>query len=171
MNVLQNIENNRIKHLILGGNGFIGRHVALYLANLGFHVSIASRSPPTFDIPKSVAKLMTWVKFDMAKADWKALLRGVDVIHHYAWSTVPASANSDPSADLALNVAATIALLEEMRQLPSPPRLVFTSSGGTVYGKLRQIPVSETHELTPITAYGASKAAVEHYLKLLPRRL
>lgn len=164
MNMLQNIESKRIRHLILGGTGFIGRHVALYLANLGFHVSIASRSPPTFCVPKSVAQLVTWVEFDMAKADWRTLLHGIDVIHHYAWSTVPASANADPSADLALNVGATVALLEEMRRLPSPPRLVFTSSGGTVYGKLRQIPVSETHELTPITAYGASKAAVEHYL-------
>jgi UDP-glucose 4-epimerase len=100
----------------------------------------------------------------MAEADWKTLLRDIDVVHHYAWSTVPATANANPSADLALNVAATVNLLEEMRRLSSPPRLVFASSGGTVYGKLQQIPVSESHELTPITAYGASKAAVEHYL-------
>jgi UDP-glucose 4-epimerase len=134
------------------------------LANLGFRVSIASRTPPIIEFPESIASAISWVECDMATVDWKALLSGVEVLHHYAWSTIPASANADPSADLAANVAPTVALLEEMRQLAAPPRLVFASSGGTVYGTLHQVPVSEMHELTPITAYGASKAAIEHYL-------
>jgi UDP-glucose 4-epimerase len=152
------------RHLILGGTGFIGRHVAMHLANLGFHVDLASRMPPKYVYPQSLSSLISWVEFDMATANWAALLRDVDVLHHYAWSTVPSSANADPGADLALNLAPTVALLEEMRRSPNPPRLIFSSSGGTVYGKLHQIPVSEAHEIAPITAYGASKAAVEHYL-------
>jgi UDP-glucose 4-epimerase len=151
-------------HLILGGNGFVGRHVALHLASLGLKVTIASRSTPAVSFPRSVASSISWIQVDMATADWGALLSDIDVVHHYAWSTVPASANNDPYADLSANVGATVALLEEMRLLKTPPRLVFSSSGGTVYGKLQQIPVTEDHGLDPITAYGASKAAVEHYL-------
>jgi UDP-glucose 4-epimerase len=157
-------DNKRSRHLILGGTGFIGRHVALYLAELGFRVSIASRRPPKIAYSKSVSDLISWVEFDMTTANWATLLRNVDVLHHYAWSTVPSSANADPGADLALNLAPTVALLEEMRRTTAPPRLIFSSSGGTVYGKLHRIPASETHEIAPITAYGASKAAVEHYL-------
>jgi UDP-glucose 4-epimerase len=152
------------RHLILGGTGFIGRHVALHLANLGFRVCIASRKPPKDVYSESVSSLISWVEFDMATANWAALLRDVDVLHHYAWSTIPSSANADPGADLVRNLAPTVALLEEMRRISAPPRLIFSSSGGTVYGKLHQIPVSESHAIAPITAYGASKAAVEHYL-------
>lgn len=152
------------RHLILGGTGFIGRHVALYLAKLGIQVVVAGRKPPTRPYPDAVAALISWVEFDMVTANWASLLREVDVVHHYAWSTVPSSANADPVADLTLNLAPTVALLEEMRRSPTPPRMIFSSSGGTVYGKLHQIPVTESHEIAPITAYGASKAAVEHYL-------
>jgi UDP-glucose 4-epimerase len=45
-------------------------------------------------------------------------------------------------------------------------RLVFTSSGGTVYGRLRSTPVAEDHPLDPISAYGAAKVAAEKYIGL-----
>jgi len=55
-------------------------------------------------------------------------------------------------------------LLEAITHRTNPPRVIFVSSGGTVYGKLRHVPVREDHPLAPLTAYGASKAAVELYL-------
>ena len=97
--------------------------------------------------------------------DWDSLIADAAVIHHYAWTTIPATANADPGADLANNVPPTLALLEAVRRHAGRPRLVFASSGGTVYGKLRQVPAGEDHPLAPITAYGASKATVELYLR------
>jgi UDP-glucose 4-epimerase len=150
-------------HLILGGSGFIGRHAAILLARLGHRVVLASRYQPVAAFPAEIAGAITWTRCDMVSTDWATLIRQADVIHHYAWSTIPATANADPEADLAANVQPVLALLEAMRRRPAPPRLVFISSGGTVYGRLEQVPVHENHRLAPITAYGAGKAAVELY--------
>ncbi len=101
----------------------------------------------------------------MASADWDALIADVAVVHHYAWTSIPASANANPVGDMTSNVTGTLAILEALRRRGSG-RIVFPSSGGTVYGRLQQVPVPEDHPLVPITAYGAGKAAVEIYLGL-----
>ncbi|PBB64785.1 NAD-dependent epimerase [Mesorhizobium sp. WSM4312] len=153
------------RHLILGGSGFIGRHVAALLVQSGHEVVLAGRSlsKPTFT--PALEERVGWRSFDLANAQWDSLIDGITVIHHYAWSSVPASANNDPSLDLSTNVAPTLGLLEALRKKGSlAPRLIFASSGGTVYGKLLRVPVHEDHRLSPITAYGAGKAAVELYL-------
>jgi UDP-glucose 4-epimerase len=151
-------------HLILGGCGFIGRHVALKLARLGHRVIVADRAVPPCEFPADVCPRITWTPFDMATADWESLIAGATTIHHYAWTSIPATANADPAGDLSDNVVPTIALLEAIQRSSGRPRLIFASSGGTVYGKLRCVPAHEDHPLAPITAYGASKAAVELYL-------
>jgi UDP-glucose 4-epimerase len=152
-------------HLILGGGGFIGRHVALLLAGAGHRVKIAGRKPPAFRFPKAVAEQIKWEALDLTAVDWDRLVSGVDVIHHYSWSSIPASANANPSGDLLVNVGATLGLLDALKR-QGHGRVVFASSGGTVYGKLRSVPVTEDHPLAPITAYGAGKATAELYLML-----
>lgn len=151
--------------LILGGGGFIGRHVALLLARAGRRVVLASRGgAPRCGFPPDVSGLIQWVPFELDKPDWPALLDGIETVYHFAWGSIPATANADPVADLSGNVGATLALLEAARRRTHPPKIVFASSGGTVYGRLQHVPVTEEHPLAPITAYGASKAAVELYL-------
>jgi UDP-glucose 4-epimerase len=153
------------RHLLLGGNGFIGRHVAVLLAREGHDVALASRTPPTWTAPDGAPGRIRWQRFEFASADWEGLITDASVVHHYVWTSIPASANANPLGDLSVNVASTISLLEEMRRQPGK-RLIFASSGGTVYGRLKQVPVPETHPFQPITAYGAGKAAVELYLSL-----
>ena len=152
------------RHLILGGCGFVGRHVALKLARLGLSVILADRSPPSYDFPDDVRARITWTPFEMAATDLAPLIAGATTIHHYAWSTIPATADADPPGDLSANVVPTLALLEAIKRGTNRPRLIFVSSGGTVYGKLRHVPVREDHPLAPLTAHGAGKAAVELYL-------
>ena len=151
-------------HLVLGGGGFIGRHVAVLLARSGRRVVVADRVPGRLDFPPDVAGLLSVVPFDLATADWDALLAGVAVVHHYAWGTIPATADADPPGDVAAHLLPTLALLEAVRRRAVRPVVVFASSGGTVYGRLRHVPVQEDHPLAPITAYGAGKAAAELYL-------
>lgn len=149
------------RHLILGGCGFIGRHVALALQQRGDSVVVADIAPPA---PAMAARLpVAYLTVDPAAPDWTSLIVGCDVVHHYAWTTVPSSANADPLGDLDANLRNTVRLLEAMNASPGK-RLIFASSGGTVYGRLRQIPVREDHPFAPITAYGASKASAELYL-------
>ena len=151
------------RHLILGGGGFIGRHVALALLRRNDVVVIANRSPMKEAPPDANGELLSFVQCDLATAEWDAILLDGDVVHHYACSTIPKTANDDPVGDLDVNVRGTLRLLEALRKRRGT-RLVFPSSGGTVYGPLQHTPVSEDHPLNPITAYGASKVAIEKYL-------
>jgi UDP-glucose 4-epimerase len=155
----------REHHLILGGCGFIGRHVALQLARAGHAVVQADRVPPAYAFPKDAAPLISFQALEFASADWDSFIANASVIHHYAWTSIPASANANPLGDLTSNVSATLSLLEALRRRGGG-RVIFSSSGGTVYGKLDHVPVRETHPLKPITAYGAGKAAAELYLNL-----
>jgi UDP-glucose 4-epimerase len=161
------------RHLILGGLGFIGRHVAVRLAAKGEDATIFDQMVPTEDMVRQIeadaGRPVDFLQGDMANADWTALLAAVDVVHHYAWSTIPQTANEDPIGDLDANVRNTLRLLEAMRtdamgEASVKRRLVFASSGGTVYGRLQKTPVPESHPFAPITAYGVSKVAVELYL-------
>ncbi|ABC24602.1 NAD-dependent epimerase [Rhodospirillum rubrum] len=148
------------QYLILGGCGFIGRHVALALARRGESVVVADVAAP----PAELANVpVTFRQVVPGQTDWQALTEDCDVIHHYAWSTIPQTANDDPIRDLDDNVRTTLGLLDVLRH-QGKKRLIFASSGGTVYGRLKRIPAEEHHSLAPITAYGASKACVELYL-------
>jgi len=104
-------------------------------------------------------------RLDLVDADWSTLLADVDVVHHYAWSSVPASANANPGSDLQSNMTLTVDLLDALRRR-GRGRLVFASSGGSVYGRLRHAPAREDHSIAPLTAYGAGKATAETYLSL-----
>ncbi len=151
--------------MILGGCGFIGRHVAILLARLGAQVTLADRTPPAYCFPDDVREQIGWTPFHLSRVDWPSLIGSYEVIHHYAWTSLPASANANPLADLNVNVLASVGLLEAVRERGCG-RVIFSSSGGTVYGRAQQVPVTEKHPLLPITAYGASKATAEMYLGL-----
>ncbi len=154
------------RHLVLGGSGFIGRHLALALLRRGETVVVADRHPPRA-LPAAMlpaaAPRAAFVALDLATADLAALLQDGDVVHHCAWSTIPKTANDDPLADLDTNLRGTLRLLDALAARAGT-RLVFASSGGTVYGRLRETPVREDHPLDPITAYGVSKLAAEKYI-------
>jgi UDP-glucose 4-epimerase len=152
-------------HLILGGCGFIGRHVAILLARAGHRVTLADRTPLARPLPDDIADAVGLQLLELGSADWDTLIVNVDVVHHYAWGSLPASANANPGGDLLTNAGSTIGLLDALHRRGGG-RVVFSSSGGTVYGKLRQTPVPEDHPVAPITAYGAGKAAAEIYLGL-----
>jgi UDP-glucose 4-epimerase len=84
------------------------------------------------------------------------------VIHEAAKPDVRASRNQ-LFRDFDVNVRGTLALLEAMVKAEIP-KIIFASSGGTVYGEARILPTPENYPLAPISHYGASKAACEMYL-------
>ena len=92
-------------------------------------------------------------------------LTGVDIVYHLLSSTVPATSNLDPVADINSNLINTVRLIAMMRDA-AVRRMVFLSSGGTVYGLPRTDPVKEDHVLQPITSYGIVKTAIEKYLHM-----
>jgi UDP-glucose 4-epimerase len=82
-----------------------------------------------------------------------------------AWSSLPQTSNEDPVQDASDNIVGTLGLLEAAKRKGNV-RIVFSSSGGTVYGALKSVPANEQHETRPLCAYGVSKLTVEKYLAL-----
>jgi UDP-glucose 4-epimerase len=76
--------------------------------------------------------------------------------------------NKDPAADLQANTVASLHLLELCRAA-GVRRIVFVSSGGTVYGVPERVPTPEDAATDPISAYGINKLMVEKYLQLYAR--
>jgi UDP-glucose 4-epimerase len=90
-------------------------------------------------------------------------LSGVDVVFHLISTTTPATSNQDPIFDVESNLVATVRLIQLIRD-SGVRRLVYLSSGGTVYGIPETLPIPEEHQLRPICSYGIVKVAVENYL-------
>jgi UDP-glucose 4-epimerase len=150
-------------HVVVGGCGFLGRHVVKELVERGDEVSVVD----VVEFPAgSLTTKATILDLSRASArEFDELIGAAEIVHHYAWTTIPSTANDDPLIDLQANLATTIGLLDAMKRRGGG-RIVFASSGGTVYGRLHTIPVPECHALEPIVAYGASKVTAEKYLQL-----
>lgn len=99
------------------------------------------------------------------EADVSAAVADVDVVFHLINATTPASANADMANDVTQNVLGSLTLLEACKAA-GVQRIVYVSSGGTVYGIPSTIPTPETAPCWPITAYGISKLTIERYLHL-----
>lgn len=149
--------------LILGGNGFIGSHLTDELLRLEWDVTVLDFQNRRFDsMPSSVH----FIHGSHTQAYLvREALAGVDTVFHLAWATIHEVSNEDPAADVVANLVPSIHLLEACRQ-QSVRRIIFTSSGGTVYGPAREWPITETHPKNPINAYGITKLAVEKYLEM-----
>jgi UDP-glucose 4-epimerase len=149
-------------YLVTGDTGFLGRALVTGLKKEGHSARVAHKLP---------SGCGTFVACDLESTveAWLAALDGCAGVLHLAWATVPSTANADPLADLEINVAGTLRLLEALRRQPKIP-VTFVSSGGTVYGEPDTLPIAEHHPLRPRTAYGVSKTTAEHYA-LLYRRL
>jgi UDP-glucose 4-epimerase len=147
--------------LVLGGSGFMGRSVVRQLVAAGERVIATSRAAEA----QPAAPNVTWRSVDLTTFDdWPMLIEGISTVYHLAWSTIPLTAAADPVADVATNVVGSLRLIEALRGRPAT-RLVFASSGGTVYGRLKKIPAAEDDPAVPIGAYGISKLAIEHAIR------
>jgi UDP-glucose 4-epimerase len=150
-----------MKILVLGGNGFLGSHIVDELVLYGHEVSIFDRNVDKFKAHNAKLKCYSGSISDsvlLAEA-----LENVELVIHSVSTTVPSTSNRDPAADVQQNLLPTIHLLDLMRQ-SSVNRLIYLSSGGTVYGTPNEIPVNERHSLNPICSYGVVKLAIEHYI-------
>ena len=152
--------------LVLGGAGFIGKHLCRSLVAAGHAVKACDLPPPgRADWP--VIDGVSWVAGDFANAELLAEnLIDAEIVFHLVSTTIPKTSNDDPYADLQGNVAAALRLLDAVIRRPRLPRVIFVSSGGTVYGIPKTIPIPEEHPTNPLCAYGVGKLAIEKYLAL-----
>jgi UDP-glucose 4-epimerase len=145
--------------LVTGATGFIGQNLIRELVSRGESVISVSRH---LNIDDS-GKLVSWRRYPDNPNGWNELLQQVSTIYHFAWSSLPQTSNEDPLHDASDNIVGTLGLLEAAKKRDGI-RIVFASSGGTIYGLLAATPVNEQHQTQPRCAYGVSKLAVEKYL-------
>jgi len=155
--------------LVLGGAGFIGSHLAEALAQQGRPVRIFDR--PHVDRLPLFPRTRGFEVFTGDFLNPQALvpaLEGVELVFHLVSTTLPQNSNDHPVYDVESNVLGSLRLMELCRE-SGVRKMVFVSSGGTVYGVPRATPVAEDHPTNPISSYGIHKLMVEKYLALARR--
>lgn len=154
------------KVLVLGGNGFIGSHLVDGLVNQGIHTRVFGRTHlgGTSNLQKS--PLLELVEGDFIhEGDLRGAIEGCDICYHLISTTLPKSSNDDPGFDVRTNIAGTLRLLDYAVE-NRLKKIIFLSSGGTVYGPPKESPINESHPTDPICSYGITKLAIEKYLEL-----
>lgn len=151
------------KCLVLGGSGFLGSHLLDVLSSHGWDAWVLDRrSPPV----GQSSQTRHWIEADFVNVkDWKTKLCATDVVFHCLATTLPSTSNANPVFDIQSNLVATIRLLQGAVRA-GVQKIVFFSSGGTVYGIPQQLPIPETHPTNPICSHGIVKLMIEKYIQL-----
>ncbi len=149
--------------MVTGGAGFIGSHVVDALLADDWRVVVVD-DLSTGDA-RRVASEATLEVVDIT--DREGLDSVVDTarpeaIFHLAAQASVTRSVADPGHDLEINVRGTLNVLEGATRHGAP--VVFTSTGGALYGNDATLPTSEDEPPAPISPYGASKWAAEAYL-------
>lgn len=155
--------------LVTGGAGFIGSHVADALIADGFRVTILDDL--STGRRENLPATAEFIEGDIRSADAGALIRngGFDVVCHLAAQIDVRKSVADPVADATLNILGTLNLLEGARAASRPPRVIFSSTGGAIYGDFVEPPSDEAMPKDPESPYGIAKLSVEYYLSYYGR--
>lgn len=158
-----------MKYLIFGGGGFIGSHIADKLLNAGHSLRIFERPRVPLYRKFRDDEDVEWITGDILNLhDVTEAMQGVDAVFHLVSTTLPKNSNDDPIYDVQSNIVASLQILNVMVALKIP-RIIFISSGGTVYGTPISLPIDESHPTNPHVSYGITKLTIEKYLLLYER--
>ena len=157
-----------MKILLLGAAGFIGTNLTIELAKkTEDEITLVDRSKEFFkpivsmDL-KNVHILEADLTVDM---DFDSILKDQEVVYHLVSTTVPTTSNQHISQELVSNVIFSANLFEACIRC-DVKKVVFVSSGGTVYGKEVDCPLKEKTATNPISSYGVQKITIEKLLYL-----
>lgn len=150
--------------LVTGGAGFIASNVADAYIAAGHKVVIIDNL--FMGNMKNVNKKAKFYKVDIRDKKVSSILKKekIDIInHHAAQISVPDSVK-DPVTDAQINILGTLNIFEAARK-SAVKKIIFVSSGGTVYGSNVKLPAVEENPLTAESPYGIAKVTGEHYAR------
>ena len=154
--------------LVIGGNGFLGSHVADALARRGHAVAAFDR----FGVlaPQFVEPGIEAISGDFLNtADLRSAVAGRDVVLHFLSTTDPASAEDDPTLDIRTNIMSSVQLFEACADA-GVGHVVFASTGGAIYGDQEGTVFREEDLTVPVSPYAIGKQAIEGYLRYFRRK-
>lgn len=150
------------QHVLVIGAGFLGRAIALGLARCGEAVTVLSPGADADAWPAGIAAVRGRQEDAVLLGD---LLAGHSTVIHAAWGTTPGSSAGRPAVEAERGLNPFLSFMETLQRFPRA-RVLFLSSGGTVYGDPERQPVDEDAPLRPRSCHGAGKAAAELFLSL-----
>ena len=155
--------------VVTGGAGFIGSHLVEELVRRGARVVVVDdMSSGRAANLTAVADRIETLTLDLARADARPALAGADAVFHLAgYADIPRSVK-EPRLDFEKNAAATLNLLEAVRESAPQAKVLFASSAA-VYGVGSARPLREDDPPAPAAPYGVSKLAAERYVDVYAR--
>lgn len=157
--------------LVTGGAGFIGSHTAEVLQSLGHKVFILDNF--STGSMENIQFLDEWRLFyGVNICDYEAVDKvfnniyniKFDVVYHFAAHMNVRESVENPISDAQTNIIGSLNILECCRKY-GVKKVIFSSSGGTVYGRASIIPTPVSYmDKKPICPYGIAKLTIEHYM-------
>ncbi len=165
----KNFENKFDKNfkmiLVTGGAGFIGSNLVDELLNQGYEVKVLDNL--TTGRMENLSNAAKNNKFKFYKGDLRdfdtEVLKDVETIFHLAAQIDVRKSVENPIYDMDINIRGSINLMWQAIN-SNVERIIYSSSGGAIYGEPTVLPADENTPIKPISPYGASKFAVESYL-------
>lgn len=149
------------KIVVIGGSGFLGRHLIELLLAKNMHVINVDLAPSAL-----VNERLEFIEASFIEPDQlHNAFADSDIVFHLASTTLPKTSNDNPQFDVQSNLCGTLSLLD-LAVKNNIQKFIFISSGGTVYGPPTQLPVPEDHVTNPTCSYGIVKLAIEKYLQM-----
>lgn len=159
------------KCLVLGGDGFLGSHLVDDLLVRGYDVRVFDRFHQ--GRIKNLNHLKGKIEFHkgdfLKKQDLSRALRGIDYVFHFVSLSTPASTANDPQREIKLNLEGTLRLLD-LCVKHGVQKIIFPSSGGSVYGNALEEVASETTQARPMSPHAVTKLAIEEHLHFYRRQ-
>ncbi|MBO0707101.1 MAG: GDP-mannose 4,6-dehydratase [Candidatus Dormibacteraeota bacterium] len=148
--------------VVTGGAGFIGSHLVDALLGRGDEVLVVDDL--STGVRDQVNPGATFLELDLRDGDATERLVAwrPDAICHLAAQMSVSRSVREPLYDAGVNLIGALHVLEAARQVDA--RLLFSSTGGALYGDAERLPTPETEPAWPVSPYGVAKLSFEHYL-------
>ena len=153
---------------LIGGAGFIGTNLAISLCkNKNNKVTVIDTHKEYFNnlVTKHLENLFLIETSPWEKVDYYKYLKHQDIVYYLISTTNPSKSNNNISYEIATDIQIATKAFDSCIKA-EVKKIVFLSSGGTVYGEKGKYPIAEEMTTDPITSYGVQKLAIEKILQL-----